>query len=95
MLPMSWNNPNRINQEPETRNEKPFNLLCEAVRLSWEMQKKEGMPALPDHGERAKKYCGGGFGGYAVYLFEDRVKRDGFADRVAGGWRIEPYRAGG
>ena len=44
-------------------------LLEDAVRISYEMQRGEGMQPLPELGESAKKYCGGGHGGYAVYLF--------------------------
>jgi hypothetical protein len=43
-------------------------------------------------GALAWKYCGGGFGGYAVYLFADTAQRD--AACVAAGLRaIEPYVA--
>lgn len=49
-----------------------FNKLCEAVRITHEVQLKEGMSELPDFGEKARKYCGGGHGGYAVYLFDER-----------------------
>lgn len=67
-----------------------FDRLCEAVKISWEMQQKEGMQKLPEHGELAKKYCGGGFGGYAVYLFGSKQDRDGFTGRVYKTRRIEP-----
>jgi hypothetical protein len=52
------------------------------------------MDPLPDDvpGAHACKYCGGGFGGYAVYLFADSVARDVTCTRV--GFRpIEPYVA--
>ena len=51
--------------------EKNFDKLCEAVRMTHEVQLKEGMQPLPDFGEKARKYCGGGHGGYAVYMFDD------------------------
>ncbi|MDD4872310.1 MAG: adenylyltransferase/cytidyltransferase family protein [Kiritimatiellae bacterium] len=51
--------------------EKNFNKLCEAVSITHEVQLKEGMQPLPNFGEKAKKYCGGGHGGYAVYLFDE------------------------
>jgi hypothetical protein len=40
----------------------------------------------------AWKYCGGGFGGYAVYLFREPVQRDA-ACRLPGFRPIEPYVA--
>lgn len=49
-----------------------FDMLCEAVRLTHDVQVKEGMQALPEFGQKAKKYCGSGHGGYALYLFEER-----------------------
>jgi hypothetical protein len=81
-----------------------FLALAEAVRQSSAMQKGEGMPPLPgdvdyagpisisEYGPLAWKYCGGGHGGYAVYLFPDAEARN----RACGepGFRaIEPYVA--
>lgn len=43
--------------------------IANSVNVSYEMQLDEGMHSLPDFGENAKKYCGGGYGGYAVYLW--------------------------
>ena len=66
--------------------------LAEAVQLSWKMQLGEGMNALPPDipGALAWKYSGGGFGGYAVYLFADQVSRDAACARKD--FRpIEPY----
>jgi len=60
--------------------------LAKAVRLSYDVQLREGMPELPEHGQTARKYCGGGWGGYALYLFANREKRD-----AAGLIQIEPY----
>jgi len=46
--------------------------LADGVNLYHQMQLKECMEALPEiDGALAKKYCGGGFGGYALYLFPD------------------------
>lgn len=69
-------------------------LLARAVRLSMGVQRDEGMEPLPDvPGMLAAKYCGGGFGGYAVYLFPDRVARDAaVAARVPELTVVEPYR---
>ena len=52
------------------------------------------MEPLPDDlpGALAWKYCGGGFGGYAVYLFADAASRDAACTRPS--FRpIEPYVA--
>ena len=58
--------------------------LCEAIGMTYAVQLKEGMQDLPDLGERARKYCGSGHGGYAVYLFDARPEREDFIP-------VEPY----
>ncbi len=71
-----------------------LDLLADAVRQSHAVQVAEGMAPLPaDVGQAlAWKYCGGGFGGYAVYLFADMPARDAACNRP--GFRpIEPYLA--
>jgi cytidyltransferase-like protein len=68
-----------------------FGLLCQAVDLSYSVQLKEGMPPLPAGGERAKKYCGGGWGGYAVYLFEGCADRERFVESHPDASAIEPF----
>jgi cytidyltransferase-like protein len=68
--------------------------LAEAVRQSYAVQRAEGMAALPADlpGALAWKYCGGGFGGYAVYLFSGQAQRDAACARAQ--FRpIEPYVA--
>ena len=35
-------------------------------------------PSMPHPGELARKYCGGGWGGYALYIFDAREARDAF-----------------
>jgi hypothetical protein len=45
----------------------------------------EELPEVP--GSVARKYCGGGHGGYALYLFPSREARDEVTDLVA----IEPW----
>jgi cytidyltransferase-like protein len=74
--------------------------IAAAVRQSYAVQRAEGMAALPGDpaanaevpGALAWKYCGGGFGGYAVYVFADPPARDAACDRP--GFRpIEPYVA--
>jgi hypothetical protein len=65
--------------------------LCVAVNLSYEVQMKEGMQPLSGAGETAKKYCGGGWGGYALYMFKGEKERNNFlklkGDRAL---KIEP-----
>jgi len=69
-----------------------FRALAAAVTLSYAVQRAEGMDALIEdvRGACAWKYCGGGFGGYAVYLFDDQASRDAACAR--GDFRpIEPF----
>jgi cytidyltransferase-like protein len=71
--------------------------IAAAVQQSYAVQRTEGMDPLA--GERGEipgaiawKYCGGGFGGYAVYLFAEQSQRDAACER--NGFRaIEPYVA--
>jgi len=50
--------------------------LAEGVALSHATQLDEGMEALRDiPGAIARKYCGGGYGGYVLYLFSDPALR--------------------
>lgn len=74
--------------------------LADAVRQSYAVQRAEGMAPLPGDeaagqpapGAVAWKYCGGGFGGYAVYLFSDTAARAAACGQ--NGFRpIEPYVA--
>lgn len=60
-----------------------LSFLSEAVATSYMAQLDEGMESLPHYGEIAKKYCGGGHGGYALYLFDG--ERPGYLTS------IEPY----
>ncbi len=74
--------------------------LADAVRQSYAVQRAEGMEPLPGDpaaavavpGALAWKYCGGGFGGYAVYVFSDTTTRDAACARER--FRaIEPFVA--
>ncbi len=66
--------------------------LAAAVDKSYQVQLGEGMDALPlQHGALARKYCGGGWGGYALYLFGGADERAVFLERVEGSLAIEPY----
>lgn len=64
--------------------------LAQAVGISYQMQIQEGMPELQIHGELGKKYCGGGWGGYALYLFASEQQRAAFL-KLEGTKAIEPY----
>jgi cytidyltransferase-like protein len=51
--------------------------LAEGVAIYHATQLDEGMDPLPDiPGSIARKYCGGGYGGYALYLFADPAHRN-------------------
>jgi cytidyltransferase-like protein len=74
--------------------------IADAVRQSYAVQRDEGMDELPGDsassetlpGALAWKYCGGGFGGYGVYLFAEAAQRDAACKRPD--FRpVEPYVA--
>jgi cytidyltransferase-like protein len=66
-------------------------VLAESVRCSYQAQLDEGMSPLPDVPSAvARKYCGGGWGGYALYLFASPSGRDAFV-RSRDGLSIEPF----
>lgn len=67
-----------------------YEKLCEAVNMSYEVQIDEGMNLLPEHGELAKKYSGGGHGGYALYLFKNEEDRNKFL-KLKNTLKIEPH----
>lgn len=67
-----------------------YGKLCEAVNISYKVQIDEGMNALPNYNELAKKYSGGGHGGYALYLFKDENDRNNFLEKE-NTLKIEPY----
>jgi cytidyltransferase-like protein len=75
--------------------------LAAGVRASYAVQRSERMEPLPGDAAApelaacrplAWKYCGGGFGVYAVYLFAGPAQRDA-ACRLPGFRPIEPYPA--
>jgi len=69
--------------------------LAEAIRMSHAAQMQEGMNPLPFQEECLTcKYCGGGWGGYAVYLFQSASDRDAFVKRHARAKTIEPFVRG-
>jgi len=65
--------------------------LADAMDHSYQAQLDEGMEPLPDIvWALAKKYAGGGWGGYAIYLFNTTFDRNAYtaADNTIS---IEPY----
>ena len=66
--------------------------LAEGIGCYHEVQLEEGMEPLPEvAGSIARKYCGGGHGGYALYLFEGEARRDAAVAAIAEMRAIEPY----
>jgi hypothetical protein len=66
--------------------------LAQAVRMSYQAQIDEGMASLVDCEECfACKYCGGGWGGYALYLFSSNKDRDNFITKHSQAREIEPF----
>ena len=63
---------------------------CAPLRAS-QVQLGEGMAELPSHGALARKYCGGGHGGYALYLFGSEGARAEFLHSVPGTHALEPW----
>ena len=72
--------------------ENDFEKLCEAVAVSYKVQLGEKMAPLCEiAGAKAHKYCGGGHGGYALYLFSDSADRDAAVAAEAKCRPIEPF----
>jgi cytidyltransferase-like protein len=66
--------------------------LAEGIMVYHEVQLAEGMAPLPAiAGAIARKYCGGGHGGYALYLFETQAARDTALSRDSRMRAVEPY----
>jgi len=66
--------------------------LCEAVDLYHATQLDEGMELLPDiPGAITRKYCGGGHGGYALYLFTESTCRDSAVATTPDLRAVEPF----
>ena len=63
-----------------------------AIEASLAAQLHEGMDPLPQAKEcLGRKYCGGGFGGYAVYLFATPEARTSFVSGNPDARAIEPF----
>jgi len=64
--------------------------LATAISMSYGAQLDEGMHPLPEAG-MARKYCGAGHGGYAMYLFESDDDRRQWIGQTPGATPIEPH----
>lgn len=72
--------------------EQDIAVLAVGVNLSYQVQLDEGMQPLNPIGESiAHKYCGGGHGGYALYLFESPQARAAALEQNEYLYPIEPY----
>jgi cytidyltransferase-like protein len=69
---------------------KDLKKLCKGVDTSYKAQLLEGMQKLPEFNEMVKKYCGGGYGGYALYIFDSDKNRKKFL-KNKNTLPIEPY----
>ena len=65
--------------------------LAAAILGSYAVQLAEGMTDLERLGQIAMKYLGSGWGGYALYLFDEPSNRDRFVETVDGAMAIEPF----
>lgn len=66
--------------------------LVEAVQMSYRAQLGEGMQPLGAIGHSmAHKYCGGGHGGYVLYLYGSREDRAAALDACEDLYPVEPY----
>ncbi len=71
---------------------KDYLELARAISLSYSAQLDEGMSKLPlVNGAIACKYCGSGHGGYALYLFRNKIERDFVIKGNPRFHAIEPY----
>lgn len=66
--------------------------LAEGVKIYHSTQIAEGMDALPEiDGAIAHKYCGGGYGGYALYLFAEPTARESALKKHGELRPVEPF----
>lgn len=66
--------------------------LLRGVQFSYDAQLAEGMKPLNSFDSIAFKYCGSGWGGYALYIFKTEQNRDAFVlGHPEKALAIEPY----
>lgn len=67
-------------------------VLAIGVQMSYQLQLEEGQAPLPEIGEcMAHKYCGGGHGGYALYLYETPEAREAALESCEDLYPVEPF----
>ena len=67
-------------------------LLAKGVQLYYAEQLNEQMQPLPEvAGALAQKYCGGGHGGYALYLFASEEARNAAVEAISEMRAVEPF----
>lgn len=67
-------------------------VLAIGVQMSYQLQLEEGQAPLPEIGEcLAHKYCGGGHGGYALYLYETPEAREAALESCEDLYPVEPF----
>ncbi len=72
--------------------EESLTKLADSISLSYQVQLSEGMETLPEIANSiAAKYCGGGHGGYALYLFDNEAARNTAVSQNTALRAIEPY----
>ena len=73
--------------------QKDVSTLAKGVETYYQMQLQEGMQPLPvEPNSLACKYCGGGWGGYAVYLFPSSSDRDRWVEHDRSNRKpVEPF----
>lgn len=75
----------------EAVEKRDIEILQKAVDMTYGTQIDEGMEELPQAIGGVRKYCGSGWGGYALYLFKEVEARDRFLRGTEEGLPIEPY----
>jgi len=66
--------------------------LASAMSLYHQTQLDEGMDPIPEiPGALAHKYCGGGYGGYSLHLFDDTDKRQAALQTTPNLRPVEPF----
>lgn len=72
--------------------EQDIAVLAIGVQMSYQLQLEEGQAPLPKIGDcLAHKYCGGGHGGYAVYLYETPEAREAALESCEDLYPVEPF----
>lgn len=66
-------------------------IICNGIKKYYESQLKEGMTPLVSYNALAYKYCGSGWGGYSLYIFNNTNERNNFVINNKTAMSIEPY----